>query len=120
MAQARIGVYGLGTMGSALALNMAGRGIDVAVSNRETDWIAPFVAGAGPLAARIHPFGDLQDFVRALELPRVILFMIPSGAPMDAMLEAVTPLLAPGDIVTVEVDEAGDYDLWGRRISSRP
>ena len=24
--------------------------------------------------------------------------------------------LAPGDIVTVEVDEAGEYDLWGRRL----
>ncbi|MBK5933825.1 SSU ribosomal protein S12P methylthiotransferase [Rhodovulum imhoffii] len=24
--------------------------------------------------------------------------------------------LAPGDLVTVEVDEAGEYDLWGRRI----
>ncbi|MEM0949262.1 MAG: 30S ribosomal protein S12 methylthiotransferase RimO [Pseudomonadota bacterium] len=24
--------------------------------------------------------------------------------------------LKPGDIVTVEVDEAGEYDLWGRRI----
>jgi ribosomal protein S12 methylthiotransferase len=24
--------------------------------------------------------------------------------------------LAPGDILTVEVEEAGDYDLWGRRI----
>ncbi|MDP2084590.1 MAG: 30S ribosomal protein S12 methylthiotransferase RimO [Gemmobacter sp.] len=24
--------------------------------------------------------------------------------------------LAPGDIVAVEVDEAGDYDLWGRRV----
>jgi ribosomal protein S12 methylthiotransferase len=24
--------------------------------------------------------------------------------------------LAPGDIVTVEVEEAGDYDLWGRRV----
>ncbi|ARE39613.1 Ribosomal protein S12p [Rhodovulum sp. P5] len=24
--------------------------------------------------------------------------------------------LSPGDIVTVEVDEAGDYDLWGRRV----
>ncbi|RBI86837.1 30S ribosomal protein S12 methylthiotransferase RimO [Rhodosalinus halophilus] len=24
--------------------------------------------------------------------------------------------LTPGDIVTVEVDEAGDYDLWGRRV----
>ena len=25
--------------------------------------------------------------------------------------------LAPGDILTVEVDEAGDYDLWGHRLS---
>ena len=25
--------------------------------------------------------------------------------------------LAPGDIVTVEVDEAGDYDLWGRLVT---
>ena len=24
--------------------------------------------------------------------------------------------LAPGDIVTVDVDEASDYDLWGRRV----
>jgi ribosomal protein S12 methylthiotransferase len=24
--------------------------------------------------------------------------------------------LSPGDIVTVEVDEAGDYDRWGRRV----
>jgi ribosomal protein S12 methylthiotransferase len=27
--------------------------------------------------------------------------------------------LAPGDIVEVEVDEAGDYDLWGRRLQPR-
>ncbi|MDJ0629394.1 MAG: 30S ribosomal protein S12 methylthiotransferase RimO [Rhodobacter sp.] len=26
--------------------------------------------------------------------------------------------LAPGDIVTVEVEEAGEYDLWGRCLSS--
>ena len=25
-------------------------------------------------------------------------------------------LLKPGDIVTVEVDEASDYDLWGRLL----
>ena len=25
--------------------------------------------------------------------------------------------LSPGDIVTVQVDEAGDYDLWGRRVT---
>ncbi len=31
---------------------------------------------------------------------------------IDAGFEA----LAPGDIVTVEVDEAGEYDLWGRLV----
>ena len=25
-------------------------------------------------------------------------------------------VLAPGDLVTVQVDEAGEYDLWGRRL----
>ena len=34
---ADIGVYGLGTMGSALALNLAEQGFRVAVSNREAD-----------------------------------------------------------------------------------
>jgi ribosomal protein S12 methylthiotransferase len=24
--------------------------------------------------------------------------------------------LQPGDLVEVEVDEAGEYDLWGRRV----
>ncbi|MEI4232156.1 NADP-dependent phosphogluconate dehydrogenase [Roseovarius sp. D22-M7] len=99
MGKARIGVYGLGTMGSALALNIAGRGIDVAVGNRETEWITPFVTGAGDLAGRIHACDRIEDLVAALDLPRVILFMIPAGAAMDAMIDAVTPLLAPGDVV---------------------
>src|SRR6056297_1937559 len=99
MGKARIGVYGLGTMGSALALNIADHGFDVAVSNREAGWIAPFIAEAGGLADRIQPHEQLQDFVASLACPRVILFMIPSGAPMDAMLREIDPLLAPGDIV---------------------
>mgnify|MGYP005844445777 CR=1 FL=1 len=111
MTGARIGVYGLGTMGSALALNMAEHGIDVAVSNREPEWIAPFMAGAGALAARLHPFEELGDFVMALAVPRIILFMIPSGAPMDGMLEAVTPLLSPGDIVI----DGGNADFHDTR-----
>ncbi|MRU15072.1 NADP-dependent phosphogluconate dehydrogenase [Roseovarius sp. A21] len=99
MPNAQIGVYGLGTMGSALALNMAEHGFDVAVTNREVEWIGPFVEDAGVLGARIHPHDTLENFVQGLVTPRVILFMIPSGAPMDAMIEAVTPLLAPGDTI---------------------
>ena len=34
MSRANIGIYGLGVMGSALALNLAEQGFDVAVTNR--------------------------------------------------------------------------------------
>jgi 6-phosphogluconate dehydrogenase len=94
---ADIGVYGLGTMGSALALNLADNGFAVAVSNREADWIDSFLTEAGPLAVRLTGAIELADFVQAIARPRSILFMIPSGAPMDAMIAAITPLLDPGD-----------------------
>lgn len=95
----QIGVYGLGTMGSALALNMAEKGFDVAVTNRELDWITDFMEEAGALAARLTAYNDLNSFVQGLQTPRVVLFMIPSGAPMDMMIDAVSPLLEPGDTI---------------------
>ncbi|MEX0369819.1 MAG: NADP-dependent phosphogluconate dehydrogenase [Tateyamaria sp.] len=96
---ADIGVYGLGTMGSALALNFAEKGFSVAVSNREADWIDPFLDKAGPLDGEVTGFVDLGDFVAGVKAPRTLLFMIPSGAPMDAMIDAVTPLLERGDTI---------------------
>ncbi len=96
---ADIGVYGLGTMGSALALNLAEKGFSVAVSNREAAWIGSFLEEAGPLAARITGEADLGAFVKAVARPRTILFMIPSGAPMEEMIETILPLLAEGDTI---------------------
>ncbi len=112
--QARIGIYGLGTMGSALALNMAEQGIPVAVANREADWLPAFMNEAGDLAAQLHPHDTLEAFVGGLALPRVILFMIPSDAPMDAMIEAVLPLLAPGDTII----DGGNADFHATRRRS--
>lgn len=34
----------------------------------------------------------------------------------NLFIDEGTEGLAPGDIVTVEVDEASEYDLWGRRV----
>lgn len=99
MQKAQIGVYGLGTMGSALALNLAEEGFRVAVMNRETDWVTSFVASAGALASNLVPTQSLKEFVGRLAQPRLILFMIPSGAPMDAMIAAIRPLLDLGDTV---------------------
>ncbi|MDT8328043.1 MAG: NADP-dependent phosphogluconate dehydrogenase [Roseovarius sp.] len=113
MSGAQIGVFGLGTMGSALALNMAEHGFDVAVSNRETDWIAPFLEEAGGLAAHLRGHETLEAFVADLESPRVILFMIPSGEPMDAMIAALSPLLSPGDTV-IDAGNANFHDTRRR------
>lgn len=99
MKQAQIGVYGLGTMGAALALNLAERGFRVAVTNRETDWIAPFVKNAAGLADQLVPSETLADFIASLTTPRTVLFMIPSGAPMDDMIVEVLPLLQDGDTI---------------------
>lgn len=99
MTKAQIGVYGLGTMGSALAINMADHGFDVAVTNREIDWISDFMRETGELRKHLHPHDTLDAFVSDLATPRVILFMIPSGKPMDMMIEAVIPHLAPGDTI---------------------
>ncbi len=107
MHKAQIGVYGLGTMGSALALNLAEQGISVAVTNREADWIAPFVDAAGPLADHLLPAPDLTSFIALLARPRAVLFMIPAGAPMDAMIAQTRGLLEPGDMII----DAGNADF---------
>jgi len=111
---ADIGVYGLGTMGSALALNLADSGFTVAVSNREAEWIAPFLDEAGPLAERLIGAEQLEDFVAAIARPRSILFMIPSGAPVDAMIEAIKPLLDEGDTLI----DGGNADFHDTRRRS--
>ena len=111
---ADIGVYGLGTMGSALALNLADRGFDVAVCNREVNWISKFVSEAGPLAEKLTGTETLEAFVAAIAKPRSILFMIPSGAPMDAMIAAITPLLDKGDTII----DGGNADFNATRRRS--
>lgn len=111
---ADIGVYGLGTMGSALALNLAQNGFDVAVSNREPEWISEFIKEAGPLAGKMYGHDALQDFVNAIAKPRSILFMIPSGAPMDAMIKVIAPLLDKGDTLI----DGGNADFNATRRRS--
>ena len=111
---ADIGVYGLGTMGSALALNFAERGFDVAVCSRETDWIAQFIKEAGDLAPKLTGTETLAAFVNAIATPRSILFMIPSGAPMDDMIAAISPLLETGDTII----DGGNADFNATRRRS--
>jgi 6-phosphogluconate dehydrogenase len=95
---ADIGVVGLGVMGSNLVLNLDDHGFVVAVFNRTTRKVDDFLVGpaAGTGVIGTH---TLDELVAALRTPRKILLMIPAGPPVDAVVDALLPLLAPGDIV---------------------
>lgn len=96
---ARIGLVGLGTMGAALALNIAEKGFPVAVHNRTTSVIGTFLAAAGPLGARLTGCETVEALVAALQPPRVLLIMVNAGAPVDAVIASLVPHLAPGDLL---------------------
>ncbi|MCE0505117.1 NADP-dependent phosphogluconate dehydrogenase [Roseivivax sp. GX 12232] len=114
MADPQIGIYGLGTMGAALALNLAENGVEIAVANRSTEAIPAFLDRAGPLAARIATAEDLDALIAALPRPRQLLAMIPSTAPMDALIDELIPKLAEGDTLI----DAGNADFHATRARS--
>lgn len=118
MGNSDIGLIGLGTMGQALALNIAEKGFDIAVFNRTTAVTRDFAAHAGELAARITPTESLADLVAALKTPRVVLLMVPAGQAVDDQIEALLPLLSPDDLII----DAGNSDFHdtNRRMADLP
>ncbi|MGY1808225.1 NADP-dependent phosphogluconate dehydrogenase [Blastococcus sp. SYSU D00669] len=94
----QIGVTGLATMGANLARNLARHGHQVVLHNRtqaRTDALMAAHGGEGDFV----PTTTTEEFVQALERPRSILIMVKAGAPTDAVIDELVPLLDEGDIV---------------------
>jgi len=82
MAQADIGLIGLGVMGSNLALNIAEHGYKVAVYNRTASKIDDFVAGAGELSGQLVANAGMGEFVKSIKRPRSVIIMVKAGKPV--------------------------------------
>ncbi|QFU08982.1 6-phosphogluconate dehydrogenase, NADP(+)-dependent, decarboxylating [Rhodobacteraceae bacterium THAF1] len=106
---ADIGLIGLGTMGAALALNIAEKGHNIAVFNRTTSKTHDFVGGAGDLAGRLTATETLEELVAAIAKPRTIILMVPAGDPVDEQIAALTPLLDADDMI-VDAGNANFHD----------
>ncbi len=70
----------------------------MAVHNRTASVTEAFVAGEGD-RADIVAAGSLEDLVAMLRRPRTVLLMVKAGAPVDAFIEVLIPLLDRGDII---------------------
>ncbi|WP_028193359.1 NADP-dependent phosphogluconate dehydrogenase [Salinispora pacifica] len=96
--QAQIGVTGLAVMGRNVARNLARNGFVVAVHNRSPERTRRLIDEHGE-EGRFVPTDSLADFVAALERPRAIITMVKAGAPTDAVIDDLVPLLDAGDII---------------------
>lgn len=98
MSKAHFGLIGLGVMGENLVLNAERNGYSSVVYNRTYAKTEDFLNGR---AAGLNIIGahTLEEFVGALERPRRILMMIKAGAPIDAMIASISPLLEDGDLL---------------------
>jgi 6-phosphogluconate dehydrogenase len=80
----QIGLIGLGKMGGNMAERLRRAGHEV-------------------VGYELHPgkrdVDSLQDLVAALESPRVVWVMVPSGEPTRATIKELAELLSPGDVV---------------------
>lgn len=113
MDKAEIGLIGLGTMGSNLALNIAEKGHSIAVFNRTVSRVDEFRAGAGQLAERIVPCRDLDELAQAIRPPRPVIIMVAAGTPVDEQIAALRRKLQPDDIV-IDAGNANFHDTVRR------
>ena len=92
-----IAVVGMGVMGANLARNFASRDHRVAIFNRTFE-VAQRLAADHPEAG-FTVCETLEALVARLDRPRRIVLMVPAGEPVDAVLDALDPLLQEEDIV---------------------
>ncbi len=92
----QFGMMGLGVMGANLARNLAAHGYRVAGYDLNAQQRAAFDQGA-PSGA-LKSFAEVEAFLAALEAPRRVILLVPSGA-VDSAIAALTPHLARGDLL---------------------
>jgi len=95
---ADIGVIGLAVMGENLVLNIASRGYTVAVYNRTTSKVDTFLAGRAAGRAIVGARSP-QELVSKLARPRRVMLMVQAGRAVDRVIDTLSPLLDPGDVL---------------------
>ncbi len=88
----QLGMIGLGRMGGSMVRRLLARGHRCAVHDIDAQARAS-LAEHGAMAC-----ASLPELIQALRPPRVVWIMLPAAV-VDGVIDAVTPLLQPGDVL---------------------
>ena len=89
----KIGMVGLGRMGGNMTKRLIEGGHQVVVHDRNGEALE--AAGKDGAA----PCSSLEDLVKALEPPRAVWVMVPSGPPTESTIDELGGLLSQGDTI---------------------
>jgi 6-phosphogluconate dehydrogenase len=99
-----IGMVGLGVMGRNLLLNMADHGFSVA--GYDNDAVKVEALRQEAEKRDIHCTDKLPEFISILRKPRVILLLVPAGAPVDSVINELLGRLQKDDLI---IDSGNSY-----------
>jgi 6-phosphogluconate dehydrogenase len=94
---ADIGIFGLGTMGENICLNLIEKGFSVTVYNRTEEKTRAFYEKNK--SSLIIPTYNLRDFVISIKKPRKIFLLIKAGKPVDEAINYLLNYVEKNDII---------------------
>jgi 6-phosphogluconate dehydrogenase len=113
-----IGMVGLGVIGRNLVLNIADHGFPVAGYDKDPAKVKALRQEAGQRDAR--GADDIKEFIDLLRRPRAVVMLVPAGAPVDAVIKDLLPLLDTNDLI---IDAGNSYfkdtDLRARTLAEK-
>lgn len=89
----KIGMIGLGKMGSNMTLRLAEGGHEITAFDPDPDALKSVDAHG------IHRADSPVDVAASLPIPRTIWMMVPAGAPVDKTIDSLLPVLDAGDTI---------------------
>ncbi|KOP65772.1 6-phosphogluconate dehydrogenase [Bacillus sp. FJAT-18019] len=89
----KIGMIGLGKMGLNLVQNLIHHEHQVVAYDLNSELVTQAAATGAEAAS------TTEELVAKLDKPRIVWMMVPAGKIVDSVIDSLTPLLEPGDIL---------------------
>jgi 6-phosphogluconate dehydrogenase len=102
--QSEIGMIGLGVMGRNFLMNLADHGFQVAGYDKDISKVKALQNETSH--NKIHSASNIKDFVALLRKPRVVMMLVPAGAPVDSVISDLLGHLQQGDLI---IDAGNSY-----------